>query len=206
MWGLLGVVTVVFWAVLRDLPWLDGASEAVLTGRRLLEGLPFVALVAGALLLVVFVGSVTLCAARDVWLPGAALGSALLALYASPMALGWEPRPVGGALYSKTAGFLAEAVGLDGPEPLLRWAPLVLQLLCLVPLWLLLAHAGGRLTWQGRWGVLYLVAVGGWVWRQALAPVAVPLLVVLVLLLLLSRVVSASGLPHRRKPNGRSGH
>jgi O-antigen/teichoic acid export membrane protein len=207
LWSLLGVATVFFWAPLRDLPWLDGATEAALTGRRLLEGLPLPSLTAGGLLLVVFVAAVTLCTRRDPWLPGAGLYAALLALYAAPVSLGREPRPVDGALYVKTAGFLADAVGLDGPEPLLRWAPPVCQLLCLVPLWLLLASVGGRLTWPGRWGVLYLVAVGGWVWREALAPVAPPLLAVLVVLVLLlplcRRAASAMRLPHRRSPNGR---
>ncbi|MFD5334564.1 lipopolysaccharide biosynthesis protein [Streptomyces hawaiiensis] len=191
LWSLLGVAVVFFWAPLRDLPWLDGASRAALTGRQLLEGLPLPSLTAGGLLLVVFTAAVTLSTRRDPWLPGTALGAALLALYAAPAALGREPRPVDGALYEKTAGFLADAVGLDGPEPLLRWAPPVCQLLCLVPLGLLLASAGGRLTWPGRWGVLYLVAVGGWVWRDALAPVAPPLLVALTLLLLLHRAASA---------------
>ncbi|GAA2947164.1 MULTISPECIES: lipopolysaccharide biosynthesis protein [Streptomyces] len=191
LWSLLGVATVFFLAPLRDLPWLGDASEAALSGRQLLEGLPLPSLTAGGLLLVVFVAALTLCTRRDPWLPGTALYAALLALYTAPVALGREPRPVDGALYEKTAGFLADTLGLDGPEPLLRWAPPVCQLLCLVPLWLLLASAGGRLTWPGRWGVLYLVAVGGWVWREALAPVAPPLLVVLVLLLLLRRAASA---------------
>jgi hypothetical protein len=191
LWSLLGVAVVFFWAPLRDLPWLDRASEASLTGRQLLEGLPLPSLTAGGLLLVVFVAAVTLSTRRDPWLPGTALGAALIALYAAPAALGREPRPVDGALYEKTAGFLADAVGLSGPEPLLRWAPPVCQLLCLVPLGLLLASAGGRLPWPGRWGVLYLVAVGGWVWRDALAPVAPPLLVALTLLLLLHRAVTA---------------
>ncbi|MFJ4975746.1 lipopolysaccharide biosynthesis protein [Streptomyces coeruleorubidus] len=210
LWSLLGVGTVFFWVPLRDLPWLDGAAEAAQTGRQLLEGLPLPSLTAGGLLLVVFVAAITLCTRRDPWLPGTALYAALLALYGAPVALGREPRPVDGALYVKTAGFLADAFGLDGPESLLRWAPPVCQLLCLVPLWLLLASAGGRLPWPGRWGVLYLVAVGGWVWREALAPVAPPLLAVLavlaVLVLLLPvfrRTASAMGLPHRTRPNGR---
>ncbi|MFI6371643.1 lipopolysaccharide biosynthesis protein [Streptomyces sp. NPDC050546] len=191
LWSLLGVAVVFFLAPLRDLPWLGDASEAALTGRQLLEGLPLPSLTAGGLLLVVFVGALTLCTRSDPWLPGTALYAALLALYTAPVALGREPQPVDGALYEKTAGFLADTLGLDGPEPLLRWAPPVCQLLCLVPLWLLLASAGGRLTWPGRWGVLYLVAVGGWVWRDALAPVAPLLLAVLVLLLLLRRAASA---------------
>ncbi|MEU1318040.1 lipopolysaccharide biosynthesis protein [Streptomyces tibetensis] len=191
LWSLLGVAVVFFWAPLRDLPWLDRASEAALSGRQLLEGLPLPSLTAGGLLLVVFVAAVTLSTRHDPWLTGTALCAVLCALYAAPVALGREPRPVHGALYEKTAGFLADAVGLDGPEPLLRWAPPVCQLLCLVPLGLLLASAGGRLTWPGRWGVLYLVAVGGWVWRDALAPLAPPLLLALTLLLLLHRAASA---------------
>ena len=195
LWSLLAVASLFFFAPLRDLPWLDGVSRTALTGRQLLEGLPLPSLTAGGLLLVVFVAAVTLSTRRDPWLPGMALGAALLALYAAPVALGREPRPVDGALYEKTAGFLADVVGLDGPEPLLRWAPPACQLLCLVPLGLLLllllARAGGRLTWPGRWGVLYLVAVGGWVWRDALAPLAPPLLVALTLLLLLHRAASA---------------
>lgn len=211
LWYALAAATVVFWAALRGLPWLDGAtgetgdSTAELTGRQLLEGLPFPALVAGGLLLVVFVASVTLCPARDVWLPGSALGSALLALHATPVSLGWEPRALDEALYVRTAEALAEALGLGGPEPLLRWVPQVALLLCLVPLWLLLARAVGRLTWQGCWGVLYLVAVGGWVWRQALAPAALPLLAVLVLLLLLTRAASSRHVPRPGKPSRRPG-
>ncbi|WP_327184547.1 lipopolysaccharide biosynthesis protein [Streptomyces sp. NBC_01334] len=182
LWGLLGVATAAFWTTaLRRLPWLGGPSEEVLTGRQLLAALPLTALVAGGLLLVVFVGAVTLRAARGPLLPGAALGSVLLALYAVPLAFGREPSPVGGAWYAKAAGLLAEGTGLDGPEPLLRWAPPAVQLLGLVPLWLLLGGADRWLTWPGRWGVLYLVAVGGWVWREELAPAAVPLFVVLVL-------------------------
>ncbi|WP_416983140.1 lipopolysaccharide biosynthesis protein [Streptomyces sp. T028] len=179
LWGLLGVATAVFWAALHGLPWLDGPYEDVLTGQHMLTALPPAALAAGGVLLVVFVGSVTLRNARDVWLPGAALASALLALDAVPMAFGWEPRPVGGELYSRVAGFLADGVGLDGPEPLLRWVPPVAQLLCLIPVWLLLGRVGARWTWPGRWGVLYLLALGGWVWRQELAPAALPLLAVL---------------------------
>ncbi|MER7192336.1 lipopolysaccharide biosynthesis protein [Streptomyces flaveolus] len=209
LWLLLGAATAVYWFALRGLPWPGDGSGALaeLTGRELLRGLPPTALVAGAALLVGFAASVTLYARPDPWLPGAALGSAVLALYAAPVALGREPQPVEGAWYRKMAGFLAEAVGLDGPVPLLRWAPLVLQLLCLVALWPLLAKAGGRLSWQGRWGVLYLAAVAGWIWRQELAPAAAPLLLLLVLavlLLSLRRPAAVIRLAHRSRPNDMS--
>ncbi|WP_225636374.1 lipopolysaccharide biosynthesis protein [Streptomyces solaniscabiei] len=209
LWLLLGAATAVYWFALRGLPWLgdEPGALAELTGRELLRGLPPAALVAGAALLVGFAASVTLYVRPDPWLPGAALGSAVLALYAAPVALGREPQPVEGALYRKMAGFMAEAVGLDGPGPLLRWAPLVLQLLCLVALWPVLAKAGGRLSWQGRWGVLYLAAVAGWIWRQELAPAAPPLLVLLVLavlLLSLRRPAAVIRLAHRSRPNDMS--
>ncbi len=201
LWLLFGAATVVFWAALRGLPWLGGTSGSVaeLTGRELLRGLPLPALVAGAVLLVVFVAAVTLSVRADPWLPGAALGSAVLALHAAPVALGREPQAVGGELYARAAGFLAEALGLDGPGPVLRWAPLVLQLLCLVPLWTLLTKAGDRLPWQGRWGVLYLAAVGSWLWRQELAPVAPPLLLLLVLAALLLSLRRPAEPPHHTR-------
>ncbi|MEU0226736.1 lipopolysaccharide biosynthesis protein [Streptomyces sp. NPDC006284] len=228
LWLLVGVAAMVLLVASRGLPWLSGASGAgaELTGRALLRGLPLPALVAGALLLVVFVASVTLCASPDPWLPGTALGAVVVALHAAPVALGHEPEPVGGTFYAEAARFLADATGLDGPGTLLRWVPLVLQLLCLVPLWSLLAEAGGRLPWQARWGVLYLAAVGSWVWRQELAPVAPPLLLLLVLVVLLlslRRPASPAGpaspadpadltdpadpagqaeSPHRTRPNG----
>ncbi|MCX2926385.1 lipopolysaccharide biosynthesis protein [Streptomyces sp. NEAU-W12] len=212
LWGLLGLATVAFWASTRPLHRFGGPSpdqRGEPTGRQLLEGLPLVALAAGGVLLLVFVAAVTLCTAPDPWLPGTALGSALLALYAAPVALGWEPSPVGGAVYVRTAGLLADATGTGGPEPLLRWTPQVCQLLCLVALWLLLERVGGdRLSRPGRWGVVYLVAVAGWVGRDALAPVSPPLLAALLLLLLLLRLpplhraVTASRPPGHRRPNG----
>ncbi len=201
LWLLLGLAAVAFPVSLRHLAWLDGASDvgAVLTGQELLRGLPLSALAAGAVLLVVFAAAVTLCARPDPWLPGTALGAALLALHAAPVALGRRPDPVDGAVYAGAARFLADALGLDGPGPVLRWGPLALQLLCLVPLWLLLDRAGGRLrlSWQARWGVLYVAAVGGWVWQEELAPVAPPLLLLLVLTALLMSL--------RRPPAGTSG-
>ncbi|MXM62393.1 lipopolysaccharide biosynthesis protein [Streptomyces sp. HUCO-GS316] len=190
LWALLGASVVLFCAVVRGLPWLSAASQAALGGRELLEALPLGATAAAVLMLLVYVAAATLCSPGDVWLPGSALGAFTLALYAAPVALGREPRPVGGELYAETAGSLARALGLDGPGPLLRWAPPVLLMLCLVPLWSLLARAGGRLPWAGRWGVMYLAAVGGWGWRQELAPLALPLFVLLVLLVVLALLLS----------------
>src|SRR5690606_16403986 len=162
LWTVLGLATVGFWAALRPLPWLGDPPPSDLAGRQLLHELPLPALAAGGVLRLVVVASVTRCLRPAPWRPPAALRSSPGALHAAPIALGRELRAVDGALYSRTAGFVADAVGLDGPGPLLRWTPAVCLLLCLVPLWLLLACAGGgRLSWARRWGVLYLVAVGG---------------------------------------------
>src|SRR5690606_32566373 len=88
-----------------------------LTGRQLLHELPLPALAAGGVLLLVFVASVTLCLRPAPWLSAAALGSALVALHAAPIALGREPRAVDGALYARTAGFVADAVGRRAAVP-----------------------------------------------------------------------------------------
>ncbi|WP_158786500.1 hypothetical protein [Streptomyces sp. NRRL F-5065] len=209
LWALLGAGTVVFWAALRDLPWAGGAGGGAgggggPDGRDLLRGLPWPALLAGALLLVVFVAAVTLCARPEPRLAGAAFAAAVLALYAVPLALGRAPAPVDGPGYARAAGLLADAVGLDGPGALLRWGPPVLHLLCLAALWPPLARAGDRLPWAGRWGVLYLAAVAGWVWQAALAPFTAVLLVPLGLAALaLTRLrPAATGPPHRARPNG----
>ncbi|KES08023.1 hypothetical protein BU52_06220 [Streptomyces toyocaensis] len=212
LWALLALATLGFWASVRGLPRLGGSLDDGLTGRALLEGLPLTALAAGGALILVLVASVTLRTRPDGRLTGTALASVLTALHAAPVALGRQPEPVDGALYARTAGFLAETLGLDGPGALLRWAPPVCQLLCLVPLSSLLAAVGGRLSRPGRWGVLYLVAVGGWVWRDTLAPVAPPLLVLLVVLhtvvVLVPHLPSRRALPprapHRGGPDGRS--
>ncbi|MEU3945903.1 lipopolysaccharide biosynthesis protein [Streptomyces sp. NPDC029526] len=195
LWGVLGLGTLVFWYSVRASAWLGGPSRDALTGQDLLHELPLPALAAGGVLLLVFVASVTLCLRPAPRLAGAALGSALVALHAAPIALGREPRPAEGPLYSEAAGLVADAVGLDGTGPLLRWTPVVCTLLCLVPLWQLLGCLGGRLSWARRWGVLYLVAVGGWVWQGALASVAPVLLLVLVLLVPVVRAVADSALP-----------
>ncbi|WSP86942.1 lipopolysaccharide biosynthesis protein [Streptomyces sp. NBC_01235] len=215
LWALIGVASLCFGAALRDLPWLGGHLSGdlagPLNGREMLGLLPPSALAAGGALLMLFVAAVTLCVRREGWLPGTALAVAALALHSVPVALGREPRPLGGTFYTQTAGFFAETLGLAGPEPLLRWVPPVCQLLSLVPLWLLLARLGGRLPWAARWGAVFLAAVGGWAGRAPLAPVALPSLVVLFLLVLLLSLHRAEPptepgqAPDRFLVNGRSG-
>ncbi|MFI7500595.1 lipopolysaccharide biosynthesis protein [Streptomyces sp. NPDC049687] len=203
VWSLLGAAAVGFGAALRELPWpggdTTGALAGPLRGKEMLRLLPGPALAAGGALLVLFVAAVTLCVRREAWLPGTALGAVALALSSVPVAFGREPTALGGTFYTETAGFFAETLGLSGPEPLLRWVPPVCQLLCLVPLWKLLARLGGRLPWAARWGIVFLAAVGGWVGREALAPIVPPLLLLLFLLVLLLSL-------HREEPSAEPGH
>nr|WP_246564065.1 lipopolysaccharide biosynthesis protein [Streptomyces roseirectus] len=232
LWAALGGAVVAFAVGVWELPWLrsssaTGATGATgmtgagagatgitgtglpsgsVTGRAMFDALPTVAVVAGLVLLVVYAGAVTLCLRRDPWLPGTALGAVALALYAVPVSLGREPDAVGGTFYTETARFLAEAMGLEGPEPLLRWAPPVCQLLCLVALWQVLARLGERLRlpWTARWGIVYLAALGGWAWRDVLAPLAPPSLAalfVLAVLLSLHRAPPADSAPAGPAPS-----
>ncbi|MFE9675822.1 lipopolysaccharide biosynthesis protein [Streptomyces sp. NPDC006259] len=224
LWSLLGIATVSYVMAMRSLPWLGGRLTGglaePLSGRGMLGLLPGPALLAGGALLTLFVAAVTLRVRRDAWLPGTALGVVALALHAVPVALGREPRALDGTFYARTADFLARTLGLPGPGPLLCWAPPVCQLLSLVLLWLLLDRVGerfgdrpgGRLPWAARWGIVYLAAVGGWAAREALAPVAPPmlgLLFLLVLLLSLRRAEPPSEpapVPHKsRVGDGRGG-
>nr|WP_306102521.1 lipopolysaccharide biosynthesis protein [Streptomyces acidiscabies] len=192
VWTALVAAVVVFAFGVRDLPWLrssgtTGTASGSVTGRAMLDALPWTALGAGLVLLLLYAGAVTLGLRRDPWLPGTVLGAVVLALYAVPVSLGREPEAVGGTFYTETARFLAEAMGLDGPVPLLRWAPPLCQLLCLVALSQVLARLGERLRlpWTARWGLVYLAALGGWAWREALAPFAPPTLAALFVLAVL---------------------
>ncbi|MFC4503723.1 MULTISPECIES: oligosaccharide flippase family protein [Streptomyces] len=202
LWGLVGVAAMVLGWGLRDLPWpggrLPGSLAGPLSGQEMLAQLPGPAVAAGAALLVLFVATVTLGIRHDVWLPGTALGLITLSMYSVPVAFGREPTPLGGTFYAHTADFFAETLGLPGPEPLLRWVPPVCQVLCLVALWRLLARMGGRLPWEARWGVVFLVAMGGWAGRETLAPVALPLMLLLFLLVLLLSL-------HREEPPAEPG-
>ncbi|MFI2436797.1 lipopolysaccharide biosynthesis protein [Streptomyces sp. NPDC018693] len=211
LWGLLTAATGVFVVALWDLPWLRDVPTAgagrVLSGREMLDELPAGALGALLALLVLYAAAVTLCLRQEPWLPGTALAALVLALYALPVALGREPQAVGGAFYTETAGFLAEAAGVGGPGSLLRWAPPVFQLLSLLMVWQLLSSLGRWLPWTARWGVVYLAAVGGWAWRDALAPAALPVLALLFLtvtLLSLRRPERPAEPAHHFDETGRS--
>ncbi|MET7615781.1 lipopolysaccharide biosynthesis protein [Streptomyces sp. NPDC005408] len=173
LWLLLALAAVLFWAPLlaaRDI------TMDQLSGTQLLRALPPVTLTAGVLLIVVHSAAVSLLRPRPALL-GAGLLVTFAALHTAPAVLGWEPEPVGGAWYETLAGFLASAAGLDSPELLLRWLPTFCQLFCLVAVLAMMRAV--RLPVAAQWGALWLLAVCGWALQRPLAPVALPLQLIL---------------------------
>ncbi|MGW6455897.1 lipopolysaccharide biosynthesis protein [Streptomyces sp. NPDC055078] len=173
LWSLLGLAAVLFWGPLLNAPdvGLDGLS-----GTELLKSLPPVTVTAAVLLIVVQSAALSLLRPR----PGL-LGTGMLltfaALHSAPATLGWEPEPVEGAWYETLARLLASAGGLESTETLLRWLPAVCQLLCLVAVLAIVRTAG--LPVAAQWGALWVLAVCGWALQRSLAPVALPLQLVL---------------------------
>ncbi|WTY64560.1 lipopolysaccharide biosynthesis protein [Streptomyces sp. NBC_01410] len=192
LWLMLGLVAVLFWAPLFRAPDI---TMDQLSGTQLLRALPPVTLTAGVLLIVVHSAAISLLRPRPALL-GAGLLVTFAALHSAPAVLGWEPEPVDGAWYRTLAGFLASAAGLSGPEPLLRWLPTFCQLLCLVAM-LAMARAI-RLPVAAQWGSLWLLAVCGWALQRPLAPLALPLLLLLTCAALaLVRIRAARSAPKR---------
>ncbi|MEV6397601.1 lipopolysaccharide biosynthesis protein [Streptomyces sp. NPDC051907] len=173
LWLLLGLAAGLFWAPLFQAP--DLPADQV-SGSELLRALPPITLTAGVLLIVVHSAAVSLLRPRPALL-GAGTLITFTALHTAPVVLGWEPEPVSGAWYEALARFLAGAAGLDGAEPLLRWLPTVCQLLALVALLSILRAAG--LPVAAQWGALWLLAVCGWALQRQLAPLALPLYLLL---------------------------
>lgn len=66
--------------------------------------------------------------------------------------------------------FLAKAVGQNDLEPLLRWAPPVINLLYLVPYVLILRVL--RATWRAKWLAAFLFLAANWVGQDYLSPQA----------------------------------
>ncbi|WP_394435257.1 lipopolysaccharide biosynthesis protein [Streptomyces sp. SGAir0957] len=64
--------------------------------------------------------------------------------------------------------FLTRACGVDDPVQLLRWWPPALQLLCLIPMFLLLRSV--RANWRAKWTGLWIFVLCGWVGQDYFSP------------------------------------
>ncbi|MFD4139023.1 lipopolysaccharide biosynthesis protein [Streptomyces sp. NPDC058572] len=127
-------------------------------------------------------------------LPALTLGAGLLLLVVQSAALALL-RPRGGLLAATvvvTFAALHTAPPLLGRPPEPGWLPVAYQFLCLAALSVILHIAGLRV--RARWSVLWLLTLCGWALQQQVAPVALPLLVLLLC------AASVLALLRRRRP------
>ncbi|MFB6938939.1 lipopolysaccharide biosynthesis protein [Streptomyces chartreusis] len=66
------------------------------------------------------------------------------------------------------AAFAAKACGVSDPAELIRWWPLTMQLLYLVPMFLLVRHM--RASWRAKWTGIWVFVLGGWVGQDYFSP------------------------------------
>ncbi|MFE0422381.1 lipopolysaccharide biosynthesis protein [Streptomyces sp. NPDC058953] len=190
LWVLLGLAVALFWGPLLSAP--DLAASAVLSGKELLKALPPVTVTAVVLLIVVQSAALSLLRPRTGLLSAATVVT-FAALHTAPAVLGWEPEPVEGAWYETLARFLGAAAGWSDPEGALRWLPTVSQFFLLVAVMALVRTV--RMPEEFQWGALWVLVVCGWAFQRVLAPVALPLQLLLtlaVLALIVTRTVRAS--------------
>ena len=66
------------------------------------------------------------------------------------------------------AAFAAKACGVSDPAELIRWWPLTMQLLYLVPMFLLVRHM--RASWRAKWTGIWVFVLSGWVGQDYFSP------------------------------------
>ncbi|WP_435215161.1 lipopolysaccharide biosynthesis protein [Streptomyces sp. bgisy034] len=66
------------------------------------------------------------------------------------------------------AAFAAQACGVSDPTELIRWWPLTMQLLYLVPMFLLVRHM--RASWRAKWTGIWVFVLSGWVGQDYFSP------------------------------------
>ncbi len=65
-------------------------------------------------------------------------------------------------------GFVESVIGQHDLTPVLRWWPMVIDLLCLVPLWAIMRNL--RVNWRAQWLALLLFSAGSWVGQDYFSP------------------------------------
>ncbi|MEU8753016.1 lipopolysaccharide biosynthesis protein [Streptomyces chartreusis] len=66
------------------------------------------------------------------------------------------------------AAFAAKACGVSDPTELIRWWPLTMQMLYLVPMFLLVRHM--RASWRAKWTGIWVFVLSGWVGQDYFSP------------------------------------
>ncbi|TJZ43607.1 lipopolysaccharide biosynthesis protein [Streptomyces piniterrae] len=190
VWVLLAAALALVWLPLRG---MDDADLDRMTGLGLISVLPAATLTGVALLVTAFGCALALPRPRRALLT-ATLLLTVAALHTLPALLETEPRfptawqhlgfldylgRTGSAVpdldarwswpgFFAAARFVAGACGITDFTEVLRWWPLVLQLLCLPPLFLLLRAI--RAGWRAKWCAVWLFALCGWVGQDYFSP------------------------------------
>ncbi|MEV0093090.1 MATE family efflux transporter [Streptomyces sp. NPDC050738] len=177
-----------------------GASDLDrMTGLGLISVLPAATLIGAGLLVLSFASLLWLDRPRTALLTSSLLAT-VVSLHALPAVLESQPR-LGGAWqhlglldhigrtgsvsphldthsswpgFYSAAAFLAEACGVSDLSAVLRWWPTVFQLLCLIPLFLLLRMV--RAGWKAKWTGAWFFALSGWAGQDYFSPLSLSLL------------------------------
>ncbi len=210
---------------------LRGVSLSRMTGLGLISVLPAASLIGVGMLTLAFVLALGLPRARPAVL-GAMLVGIVICLDGVTAIIEPEPRfatayqiagfveyisrtghsaPGVGAYFS-WPGFFALVAFLQGVAgnhdliPVLRFWPVLIDLLCLLPLFLIMRNL--RATWRARWFAAFLFSAGNWVGQDYFSPQAFNFLLYLVFVAILltwfGRVPRGARAPDGRAPDGRA--
>ena len=105
--------------------------------------------------------------------------------------------------------FLEGVIGKHDLIPVLRWWPTVIDVLCLVPLALIMRSL--RVNWRAQWFALLLFSVGNWVGQDYFSPQSFNYLLYLTFVAILltwfgTGAATARAEPPRPRPRPRHGH
>ncbi|MEU7039967.1 lipopolysaccharide biosynthesis protein [Streptomyces varsoviensis] len=199
IWLLLAAALGLYWLPLRT---LGDVSLDDMGGLGLISVLPGATLLGAALLVLAFASALWLGRPRRGLLL-AIVVLTVVSLHAVPAVLESEPRfatawqhvgfldfidRTGTAVpdldarwswpgFFAAAAFVARACGVDDLSGVLRWWPLVVQLLYLAPFALLLKAV--RAGWRAKWTAAWLFALCGWVGQDYFSPQALNYLIYL---------------------------
>ncbi|MGX4688801.1 lipopolysaccharide biosynthesis protein [Streptomyces sp. JNUCC 63] len=169
----------------RDLDRMDGLG--------LVSVLPGPTLLGAALLTVVFASLLWMDRQHRLLLPAALLAT-VVSLHALPAVIETEPRfatawqhlgflehidRTGSALpyldarwswpgFFAVADFVAQACGVTDMTEVIRWWPVVMQLLYLAPMFLLMRSI--RAGWRAKWAGAWIFVMGNWVGQDYFSP------------------------------------
>jgi hypothetical protein len=187
---------------------LHGIHLSRMTGLGLISVLPVAALAGAGLLVLAFVLMLGLHQARPVVL-GAMLVAIVGCLDGAAAIVEPEPRfatayqiagfvdyvsrtghtAPGVDAYFSWPGFFALTAFVEGVVgkhdliPVLRWWPMIIDVLCLVPLALIMR--GLRVNWRAQWFAMFLFSAGNWVGQDYFSPQSLNYLLYLVFIAIL---------------------